>query len=37
MRGDENIGYNAVVFNQRCKDCKRLGTLCVDKGSYARV
>ena len=27
-------GYNAVVFNQRCSLCNRLGTLTVDEQSY---
>ena len=27
-------GYNAVVFNQRCKSCHRLGTLTLDEQSY---
>jgi hypothetical protein len=27
-------GYNAVVFNQRCKVCDRLGTLTLDENSY---
>jgi len=26
--------YNAVVFNQRCDSCKRLGTLTLDNDSY---
>jgi Zinc-binding domain len=27
-------GYNAVVFNQRCKACNHLGTLVLDQESY---
>ncbi|KAF1956998.1 hypothetical protein CC80DRAFT_394983, partial [Byssothecium circinans] len=27
-------GYNAVVFNQRCRSCNRLGTLTLDEESY---
>ncbi|KAK4107689.1 hypothetical protein N656DRAFT_683079, partial [Canariomyces notabilis] len=27
-------GYNAVVFNQRCKSCERLGVLTLDEQSY---
>ncbi|KAI5925112.1 zinc-binding domain-containing protein [Camillea tinctor] len=27
-------GYNALVFNQRCKSCMRLGTLTLDEQSY---
>lgn len=27
-------GYNAVVFNQRCKSCNELGSLTIDKQSY---
>ena len=26
--------YNAVVFNQRCKCCTKLGSLKLDKESY---
>ena len=31
IRGYPKNGYNAVVFNQRCKSCNRLGTLTLDK------
>ena len=27
-------GYNAIVFNQRCQACNRLGILTLDKDSY---
>ena len=26
--------YNAVVFNQRCRDCNSLGNLTLDESSY---
>jgi hypothetical protein len=28
------IGYNAEVFNQRCKSCHQLGALVMDEESY---
>lgn len=34
IRGYSGNGYNAVVFNQRCKACNRLGTPELDKQSY---
>ena len=34
IRGYPENGYNAVVFNQRCKYCDGLGTLTLDKNSY---
>ncbi|ETN40101.1 uncharacterized protein HMPREF1541_04376 [Cyphellophora europaea CBS 101466] len=34
IRGYTKNGYNAVVFNQRCKECNQLGTLFLDKESY---
>ena len=34
IRGYPENGYNAVVFNQRCQSCKRLGTLTLDVNSY---
>lgn len=34
IRGYEGNGYNAVVFNQRCKTCNTLGTLTLDEKSY---
>jgi hypothetical protein len=34
IRGYPENGYNAVVFNQRCKACNRLGTLTLDENSY---
>ena len=34
IRGYADNGYNAVVFNQRCKLCNTLGALTFDKASY---
>ncbi|KAL3292576.1 cytochrome p450 [Colletotrichum asianum] len=34
IRGYPDNGYNAVVYNQRCKACKKLGTLTLDENSY---
>lgn len=34
IRGYSNNGYNAVVFNQRCKSCNSLGKLTIDTDSY---
>jgi hypothetical protein len=34
IRGYPNGCYNAVVFNQRCRSCKKLGSLTLDKESY---
>lgn len=34
IRGYSKGRYNAVVFNQRCKFCKTLGNLELDKESY---
>lgn len=34
IRGYPEKGYSAVVFNQRCESCNRLGTLTLDKNSY---
>ncbi|KAI0570506.1 zf-3CxxC domain-containing protein [Pyrenophora tritici-repentis] len=34
IRGYPRNGYNAVVFNQRCKSCNKLGTLKMDEESY---
>ena len=34
IRGYAKNGYNAVIFNQRCKICHQLGTLFMDKTSY---
>lgn len=34
IRGYGNNGYNAVVFNQRCKRCDRLGSFMLDEMSY---
>lgn len=34
IRGFAENGYNAVVFNQRCKACNKLGNLTLDEKSY---
>lgn len=34
IRGYAGNGYNAEVFNQRCKTCDTLGTLTLDQKSY---
>ena len=34
IRGYPMNGYNAVVFNQRCKSCNQLGTMIIDEKSY---
>lgn len=34
IRGYPRNGYNAVVFNQRCKSCHQLGNLSLDEQSY---
>lgn len=34
IRGYHRNGYNAVVFNQRCRACERLGTFVLDEESY---
>ncbi|KAK2756873.1 hypothetical protein CKAH01_17107 [Colletotrichum kahawae] len=34
IRGYPDNGYNATVYNQRCKDCKQLGNLTLDKACY---
>ncbi|EXJ58678.1 hypothetical protein A1O7_06106 [Cladophialophora yegresii CBS 114405] len=34
IRGYDLNGYNAVVFNQRCRTCDQLGTLTLDENSY---
>ncbi|KAI4862768.1 zinc-binding domain-containing protein [Hypoxylon rubiginosum] len=34
IRGFSGNGYNAVVFNQRCRSCNKLGTLTLDDTSY---
>jgi hypothetical protein len=34
IRGYEGNGYSAVVYNQRCKSCKELGTFVLDDESY---
>ncbi|KEF54810.1 uncharacterized protein A1O9_09252 [Exophiala aquamarina CBS 119918] len=34
IRGYATNGYNAAVFNQRCRECDQLGTFTLDKQSY---
>lgn len=34
IRGYPGNGYNAVVFNQRCRSCDQLGTFTLDTESY---
>lgn len=34
IRGYDENGYNAFVYNQRCKSCDGLGTFVLDKESY---
>lgn len=34
IRGFKDNGYNAFVYNQRCKSCDGLGTFVLDKNSY---
>jgi hypothetical protein len=34
IRGYPRSGYNAVVYNQRCKSCNRLGRFKLDEESY---
>ena len=34
IKGYPGNGYNAVVFNQRCASCNRLGTMTLDNNSY---
>ena len=34
IRGYRRNGYNAEVFNQRCKACNKLGMLELDEQSY---
>ncbi|KAK5042944.1 hypothetical protein LTR84_012000 [Exophiala bonariae] len=34
IRGYTNNGYNAIVFNQRCRRCEQLGTFTLDKAAY---
>lgn len=34
IKGYPLNGYNAVVFNQRCRSCEQLGTLRLDQNSY---
>ncbi|KAK3333751.1 zinc-binding domain-containing protein [Cercophora scortea] len=34
IRGYSNHGYNAVVYNQRCKRCNGLGTFMLDQTAY---
>ncbi|KAK8136006.1 hypothetical protein PG984_003946 [Apiospora sp. TS-2023a] len=32
--GGQGLGYNASVFNQRCKSCNTLGTFSINQNSY---
>jgi hypothetical protein len=34
IRGYNDNGYGAIVYNQRCKSCDRLGSLQLDERSY---
>lgn len=34
IRGYPRNGYNALVFNQRCKACNQLGSFTMDEQSY---
>jgi hypothetical protein len=34
IKGYPRSGYNAMVYNQRCKSCDRLGSLKLDEESY---
>ena len=34
IRGYPNNGYDATVYNQRCRSCNRLGILTIDVNSY---
>jgi hypothetical protein len=34
IRGYDGNGYNAIVYNQRCNSCNRLGTFELDEQSY---
>jgi hypothetical protein len=34
IRGDGDSGYSAIVYNQRCKSCNRLGTFELNEPSY---
>jgi len=34
IRGYPSNGYNAVIFNQRCKSCNKLGNFTLDEESY---
>lgn len=34
IRGYKDNGYNALVFNQRCKACEHFGTLTIDENAY---
>ncbi|KAI0867207.1 zinc-binding domain-containing protein [Hypoxylon argillaceum] len=35
IRGYPQNGYNAVVFNQRCRYCENLGTMTLNEETYA--
>ena len=34
IRGYPKNGYDAVIFNQRCQSCNRLGAFTLDENSY---
>ncbi|KAI1632368.1 zinc-binding domain-containing protein [Biscogniauxia mediterranea] len=34
IRGYPGNGYDAIVYNQRCKSCNKLGVLTLDVDSY---
>ncbi|KAB5515667.1 zinc-binding domain-containing protein, partial [Coniochaeta sp. 2T2.1] len=34
IRGYPGNGYNAAIFNQRCKSCNELGDFTLDENSY---
>ncbi|KAK4660742.1 hypothetical protein QC762_121730 [Podospora pseudocomata] len=34
IRGYENNGYHATIFNQRCDRCKKFGSLELDESAY---
>lgn len=34
IRGYDGNGYDATVFNQRCRGCRQLGRLTLDEQSY---
>lgn len=34
IRGYDGDGYSAIVYNERCMSCNRLGTFVLDENSY---